>query len=496
MKKSTRITLMIWLSITCLMAEDVIERKPLAVGTKMETGQIVNGDKSQWEGGEPDKYYLTNIGVNLTQEVVINHTTELKVGVGGVFYYSFPDQRDVPLTQGTKFGPGVSQAQALFKFGNPEAPFAFLRVGYFPYKYNSDAKNLGEYLLRSMPYPALVTTGGWSITDNALIKAQGLQFSFLPVNGRFKHDILLTSERDFRPQGDFTPSYITEANIGAFQFGAGIAFHHYLPTDGKRLKTNVSGINSGNLVLQYKTFPAFTVTKDPYEAVKGKTVTHIAGQPLTATATDISQGIAGENPTLIPRPDNSVLDNTTGAIYVPDTVIFTTKGIKLSARASFQFQKIVSSDFLSADDLKVYAEVALLGFQNQPAYFEKRSERIPIMFGMNLPTFKLLDILALEVEYFNNPMPDDLQNMISVGSYDPIPSYSGALFPLKYHRDDWKWSLYASKKIVSGFSLRAQVANDHFRAPQKPPNSNLFLSEPVTRSPANWYYVFTLNFGI
>jgi hypothetical protein len=484
----------ILLAAAAACAESVVERKPLAIGTKIETGKIVDGESNQYFGDDPDDFFLSYIGVNLTQEVVVDHRMELKVGVGGVFFYSFPNRRGYSAAQGTKFGPGVSQAQALFKLGDVNDPWGSLRLGYFPYKYDPDAKNLGEYLYRSMPYPALVTTGGWSITDNAQVRAQGLAFSVSQFGGRLTHDFVLMSERDFRPQGDFTPAYMLQADLGPFQFGAGVAWHHLLPIDARLSKTAPS--NAGkDLVVRYRAFPAFAAAQNQYLAKDVDTVRHAQGAPLTATLTDMD-GVAAENPGLVLDPKSYRVTDAAGNVYVPDTVIYTTQGVKLMARASFDAQKIARLSFLGPQDLKLYGEVALLGWKNQPGYYEKRWERVPRMFGVNLPAFRLLDLLSLEFEYFPNPMDDDMEQMVSKGNYNPIPYGSGLLFPHADHRDDWKWSVYASKQVLSGFSLRGQIANDHFRAPQITPNQHLFASVPATREPSNWYYVVTLNFGI
>lgn len=489
------------LLFTAAWAESLIERKPLALGTKIETGKIADGESNAYFGDDPDDYYLSYIGVNLTQEVVVDKRMELKVGVGGVFFYSFPNRRGNPGAQGTKFGPGVSQAQALFKFGDEETPWGTFRLGYFPYKYNSDAKNLGEYLFRSMPYPALVTTGGWSITDNALVRAQGLVFSLSQWEGRIKHDFILMSERDFRPQGDFSPAYVLRADLGAFQMGAGISFHHFLPIDPSLSKTDPAN-TSKDLVVRYRTFPTFAAAQNQYQFDKATgaarvedTIRHVQGQPLTATLSDM-EGVASENPNLTLDTRTYHVTDASGTVYVPDTVIYNTQGIKMMAHASFDVQKIVPLAFLGPNDLKLYGEVALLGWKNQPGYYENRWDRVPRLMGFNLPAFKLLDVLSLEFEYFPNPMADDLEQMINRGNYNPLPYGSGLLFPEADHADDWKWTVYASKKILDGFSLRAQIANDHFRAPQIPPNQHLFASVPATRKPSNWYYVFTLNFGI
>lgn len=86
-----------------------------------------------------------------------------------------------------------------------------------------------------MPYPTLVFTGGWSITDNAFMRAQGIQFTLNQLGGALRRGFLIFSERDFRPQGDFTPAYLVEANAGSLQFGAGAALFHFLPIEEKRV---------------------------------------------------------------------------------------------------------------------------------------------------------------------------------------------------------------------------------------------------------------------
>ncbi|HEX2612654.1 MAG TPA: hypothetical protein VHO02_03560, partial [Fibrobacteria bacterium] len=183
---------------------DSIERKPLVIGTKIETGQIVQGSPASTV--DPDDYYISQIGVSLTQEVIVNGRLNVKVGAGGVFYNSFPAViASNGSGYGVKFGPGITQAQAQYKFGDPANSWGALRVGYFGYKYNPDAKNLGEYLFRAGAYPTFAFTGGWSVMDNALVKVQGIEFSLNQLDGALKHSFLLYNERDFRPPGDFTP---------------------------------------------------------------------------------------------------------------------------------------------------------------------------------------------------------------------------------------------------------------------------------------------------
>src|SRR4051794_37512831 len=87
---------------------DSVERKPLVVGTKIETGQIVQGSRTI--DFDPDDYYISQIGVSLTQEVVVNRRLNVKVGAGGVFYNSYPQViNSSGAGYGVKFGPGITQ---------------------------------------------------------------------------------------------------------------------------------------------------------------------------------------------------------------------------------------------------------------------------------------------------------------------------------------------------------------------------------------------------
>lgn len=491
-------------------AQDTIERKPLVIGTKIETGQIVNGSQAGGNAGDPDGHYLSQIGVSLTQEVVVNRRLNVRVGTGGVFYSVFPAfPSNLGNTLGTKFGPGITQAQAHYKFGDPEDSWGALRIGYFPYKYNPDAKNLGEYLFRAGAYPTFAFTGGWSITDNASVRAQGVEFSLNQFDGDLKHSFLLTNERDFRPAGDFTPSYLVEYTKGPFQIGGGVAFYHWFPI--KEARTNPKTINTAYYTID--NLPAYSTV----HPTTGDTVDFAANRHTVASYGDL-QKIArelGHN-----WSANDIIDSM-AANYNMSTGYYQTKAVKLMGRASFSIQKLFPIDMLNPNDLKVYGEIALLGVENYPGMYEKRTERMPIMGGINLPTFRFLDVLAVEVEYLGSSNPDDMsgQQLWEVPAYHGNTPNTGnvtggfgglaterqfgvsggysLLFrdPNENRRDDWKWSVYALKQVTTGISLRAQVANDHFRAQDA--NAGGYWTGPsMTRTPKDWYYVVGLAFGI
>ena len=210
------------------------------------------------------------------------------------------------------------------------------------------------------------------------------------------------------------------------------------------------------------------------------------------------------------------------AYYKPSVDYFTFKAIKLMGRASFSIQKVMPIAMLNPEDLKVYGEVDLLGVKNYPGVYDNRTERMPIMLGINLPTFRLLNALSLEVEYFKNGNPDDMgsqqaklnpayaYNTVTKYSQDNggglgnapnadpiVQDYYSVLLKDHFdnHRDDWKWTLYAVKQVTTGISVRAQVANDHFRA-QDTYFPGYWTGPSLMRKPEDWYYVVSINFGI
>ena len=97
-------------------------------------------------------------------------------------------------------------------------------------------------------------------------------------------------------------------------------------------------------------------------------------------------------------------------------------------------------DMCGNEDFKIYAEAAILGFTNITAYkdsmdpntglpvpgkfaidssknyYSRISQRIPVMFGFTLPTFKLLDYLSAEWEWYGWPFAPSLYNFSSTFS--------------------------------------------------------------------------------
>jgi hypothetical protein len=449
------------------MARADFERNPISLGTNWDMGQLVQGKLNKSDGKElrVENQFLTRTGIYLTESGSYNKRLDIAVTVGALFWTPLPEAEHW-MNRTVQMGIAIGQAQGLYKFGNPEDPAATLQFGIFPIKYNPDARDLGEYLYRSGTYPGVVYTGGWSYLNSAAYMAQGLRFTMPHWGGKFTHSLTFTMERDFQRNKDFTPGYLfTLKPADFFEFGGGLVWTHGVPLGGDSSLTPIK-------------------CKNAYFKATGK--------PVTAAEADA--GACHDNE----RSDS--------------LGYYTFQGFKVAARAAFNFGTLLG---MGPDDFKLYGEWALLGIKDYPFYYEKKSERMPVMAGLNIPTFKLLDILGVEVEYrksrFRNtmfwvmddaPLPIPLANTSEVQDptvYDPAnPKYTPAQadsLEKAFARDDWHWSVYARRQITKGMTVHAQVASDHLR------HFGLQIAPipgyaPATERTKDWYYILRLEFGI
>ncbi|MEO6094860.1 MAG: hypothetical protein ABIW76_03940 [Fibrobacteria bacterium] len=288
-----------------------------------------------------------------------------------------------------------------------------LTGGYFPYSYNPDVKNLGLYLTRGPVYPGILVSGFETKHTRPVANTLGLRLNHR--SGAFEQDLVLNSETETFPIFDISPIYVATFKFGsAFRLGAGANFQHLISVDSRLTSPDTLEANGGD---------------DAGD-----------GNPLKRT--------------------NIYVDT-----IAHDTTFMSFAGTKVMAFLSFDPKAWFSSEALGAEDLKVYAEVAVLGLSTTKAYnalYGDLKNRMPIMAGFNIPAFKLLDHLSLEVEWYDSRVKDDLTRFQpSTGNfYSPIPVANEAKLDLA--KDDLKWSLHAERKIGQ-IRVSAQVANDHSR---------------------------------
>ena len=468
------------------------ERHPTEFGSSIDVGQIVKGTligTSLDDTVKADGQFLTRTGVYLTKAATYKERLKIQLTFGGLFWYALPELSK-PEYRVVQFGPGVGQAQASYLFGNPESPSGLLQFGLFPIKYNPDSKNLGEYLYRSGTYPSLRYTGGWSLINSSGYLAQGLRFNWNMFGGKLAHDLTLTFERDLEPNHDLSPAYILSWKPAPFfEFGAGAQWAHGFSFQSEKLtpKTYENAYVKGTgLPLGYK------------DQTSGawKTQDHFSSDRVQP---DDAACLA--DPT-VPCPDGRINDGTfvkrsQNGVPRDSLAYYTFKGFKLMSRAAFDPGVLMGA---TPGTFKAYGEWALLGVEDQPFYYNKKSERMPIMLGLNLPTFRLLDMFSVEAEFLKSRFRNNNNVLMRKKWPLPLSGEDEILHPEMYDtvadtKDDWKWSIFASKKIREGITLYAQAASDNQRQIAFE-NGPLMQDHSATEYTKDWYYIVRVEFGI
>jgi hypothetical protein len=319
-------------------------------------------------------------------------------------------------------------------WGDTASPFLSLALGRFSYKYDPDARNLGEYLFRSGTYPAYIINN----FDQPFARLTGLKLSS-SLFGMLHQDLLLTFETDIPPFYDASISYLANCDIGKFlNIGAGVEFAHLISVD------------------ESKTSP-----KDPKSA-------YITGN---------------------------------------DTNYYTFRGTKLMAHASFDFKPFIPLSIFGKEDCKLYSEAAILGLESYPRNdsmsvfatkkntwgYDSLKNKLAILIGLNVPTFKLLDVLSLETEWYNCPYPNNYYSELGVGGNASLPIPDHVPRSSLINVDKWRWSVYAKKMFMHDhFGVILQCARDHMRLQSITDEAKSYELEEALEQNRMWWWMAKL----
>jgi hypothetical protein len=142
--------------------------------------------------------------------------------------------------------------------------------------------------------------------------------------------------------------------------------------------------------------------------------------------------------------------------------------------------------------------------KNYDGLYEDITKRIPVMVGFNLPTFKLLDVLSFELEYYNSDLPNSMYRPINSSlPIGDILGGGGGVTPVdiaRYNRDvngdNWKWSVYTTRSVTKGVQIYGQVASDHIRTINYNRGAAPTYAPVTNRNGKDWYYLVRFEFGI
>ncbi len=417
----------------------------------LESGQFV---RYKYKGEDWRYSWRQRAYVNMGTEMELSERFKVSGGLSAFMWYNtFPKERN---NDNLNFDEkhvdlDISSAEGTYIFGELEHPLLELSGGIFPYKYNQDSRNLGEYLFRSGAYPNYIL-GDF---DYSMAQLTGFKISSTWL-GNWKNDLMLTTETDMWPHFDMNLSYLTHCGIGKFlDIGAGISLTNLISVDAD------------------KTTP---------------------------------------NPNLIKARNGDAASTYHGYVEGADTLFYTFKSTKLMARMTLDPLATQRNGIFGEEDLKLYAEIAVLGWKNYPrppgfdtlqqySFFENRSERMPVMVGFNLPAFGWLDVLSLELEWYGLKGPNSFRDRIEDGFPLPQSPTYWATNDQKYGiytasnyvgKDDIKWSVYAKKTVIPGLQVVGQIARDHVRHNFDSP-IQLDREEALTK-PSQWWWALKVAF--
>lgn len=398
----------------------------------VEFGDIVKGHDFHFNG-DLKNVWMEKAIVGFGVQVLYKSLDTLRLAAEMKMFNEYPRILNLGGSRRLYHYPYVREAQAIRSFINGDKVKLFGGIGYFPLKYNSDVRNLGEYLFRSTVYPQTLTTE----FDYPYARLLGAYLKTTLFN-QLSLDILLSSDQEYMAVNDINGSILGTWKLGRiFEIGAGVSFCSLISADSNA--TRPKNISSAYI-----------------DTVNGKPDT----QYYTFAGTKVMARMSFDPKQLFTK------DGFGGLLGEQDLRIYT------------------EATLLGTDN---YPRACA-----SPVWYMNPLQRIPVMFGFNFPVFKLLDVLSLEAEWWGNPYPNSFQGIVTDGL--PLPFAAGKEFKedsLVYKNDNWKWSVYAKKTFADHFNVIIQVASDHMRTFSWDWQRQDF--EESLRGPSSWCYIIKLG---
>ena len=446
----------------------------------IQFGLVENSSDTVSNGSEINfnQNWIQNTGGQITAVGQINKNWEGGLGLGAI---QVSNSRGSLLgaahTWSNGWNPFVTEARVTYSRPLGEKNKLQLTLGSFPYDYNPDIRNFGLYLTRGQVYPGTLLSG--FETKHILPIATQVGVLARIQAGGWQNDLLFNSETETKPYFDFSVADIVSYQVTpSLQIGAGVNFYRVFPQNSSVTSPGRGCIDE---VSSYQN--NYTSNGDERCFILGDTVKTAV---LDSVGHPVMDSMGHTVMTSLRDPSGNIVytDTTTGSMF----------GVKLMARFHLDLKLLFGFSALGSrafgkNDLIFYGEAAVLGLKDYPKYYDDIRERMPVMVGFNLPAFGLVDRLALEVEYYGSKNYPDYGNAETNSSWVPrVPSN-----PVNNARNDWKWSLYASRVLFGHMRIAAQVANDHLLLPAPPANQDPSWAEVLT-TPKDWYWMLKLAY--
>lgn len=437
-----------------------------------EFGTIVKGLELSTD--TLDNMWVQRFGGTFDIEASKGEHLDLYFGTGSVFWHAIPALDNQSATKVFYGDPILTKAYVQFHSGDREDPKWVGKLGFFPVKL-TQAKNLGEYMFRTGTYPNFIVTGnGYTAVNTASVPVLGTQWTH-HITPNLSHDLFFTSERQSYPLHDFSLSYLAKFKNDFVQVGLGLQLDRLIPiTPSLTTPSNPKNTWFTHQGQKYANNP------DYYSLLA-------VGATADSNAAEAAAWMAKKN--LVDSLRTAWEANPASQ---PKLEKYSFKGIKPIAMLSLNFKSLFETDLFHGDEMLLYSEAVLMGWEDMPVYYENRMDRLAVMMGFNLPTFGLLDQFNIEVERTSSKFVNGYR-IAREGSL-PLPDYNydqvNGYDPDDWKGDDFKWSFFLSRKIIEGFSIQAQVASDHLRGRRF---TRVVSENPVLVDDSHWYYFIKMQ---
>jgi hypothetical protein len=411
-----------------------------------EFGQIVSGHISN--DTRVEKIWRQRVYANIKADLSVGERLHMIVAPEILMFSRFPVNMTQNFRQDVKAQYDVYLDETYFKYvlGDINKPFLGFKIGYFKFKYNKDVRDLGEYVFRGGTYPPYIH----NVFDHAYQRLLGLNIFSNLFDSLWHQEIIVNSHTEYCPRDDYSISYFTDVNLKSFTLGAGVNFDRILSAD------------------ENKTTP------------KSPTNMYFHGAHVYDSLDPFG--------------------NTIRVAYYDDTLYYSFRGIKLMGRFAFDPKVFLPNvNIFGNNDLRLYGEACILGVANiinedtsksilkHP--YEKIWQRIPWMIGFNLPTFKILDVFSIELQYWNNPFANEFYNVRRI--FEPS-HYEENGWGIRKN-ENFKWCIYLKKTFLERFSVILAFARDNLLDIDESDYEPIIDYEETYRYPGDWYWRFKLQ---
>ena len=187
----------------------------------LDEGQAVQGRSSSTTYNHT---WQQDMLFHLTEDMTYLERIRFILSIECQTSFSFIPVNGYPLTLAPYFHFYPNDAELSYSLGNLERPWLRISAGYFPYKYNPDAKDLGEYLFRDAAYPTFIITN-FEFAETRELGFHLNGFAGNPAIDQFKWDFMLTTETNYWPLQDWTVSAVISNNLlNLLDLGAGASW--------------------------------------------------------------------------------------------------------------------------------------------------------------------------------------------------------------------------------------------------------------------------------